>query len=63
MLNVNRYELDQDLQSYLLGSDEEIPDAPESWSLEDFGDLLIQNDYGLQDYGLQDYELQDYELH
>ena len=47
MLNVNRYELDQDVQSYLLGSDEEIPDAPESWSLEDFDDLLSDDNYDL----------------
>lgn len=51
MLNVNRYELDQDTQSYLLSSDDEIPEAPESWSLEDFGDLL-NDDYGLQDFDL-----------
>ena len=52
MLNTNRYELDQDTQSFLMGSEEEIPDAPESWSLEDFDDLLVQDDFGLRDFDL-----------
>ena len=52
MLNVNRYELDQETQVYLVGNDEEIPDAPESWLLEDFDDLLTYDDNGLQDFDL-----------
>ena len=52
MLNTNHYELDQDTQSFLLANEEEIPEAPESWSLEDFNDLLAQDDYGLRDFDL-----------
>jgi hypothetical protein len=43
------FELDTSIESKLFFEDEsELPDAPESWSLDDFGDLVSGSD----DFGL-----------
>ena len=46
MRNLNQYELDQDAQQHLADTlDDQLPEAPESWELDDFEDLLLSNDY------------------
>ena len=37
-------ELETNLDRNLFEDESEIPDAPESWSLDDFGDLMIDSD-------------------
>ena len=46
MMNLNQYELDQETQQYLADSfDDQLPEAPESWELDDFNDLLSNSGY------------------